>query len=280
MENIDIDVVKDFGDEWARFDQKGVSSEELRRQFEEYFSIFPWSSLPANATGFDLGCGSGRWAYHVAQRVGTLHCIDPAGEALAVARSNLSTLSNCEFHQAGVDNLPLEDGSMDFGYSLGVLHHVPDTRKGLADCVRKLRSGAPMLIYLYYAFDNRPTWFRAIWRASDVVRRCVSVLPAGPKVMVTNVIAYFVYWPLSRTARLLSLLGLNVNAFPLSAYRDKSLYTLKTDARDRFGTRLEQRFTKEQIKNMMTTAGLERIQFRDGTPYWCAVGTRRVAPNP
>jgi hypothetical protein len=45
---------------------------------------------------------------------------------------------------------------MDFGYSLGVLHHLPDPRAGLAACVTKLKPGAPMLVYIYYAFDNRP----------------------------------------------------------------------------------------------------------------------------
>jgi ubiquinone/menaquinone biosynthesis C-methylase UbiE len=277
--NVDANVVKDFGDEWARFDQTGVASDELRGLFEEYFSVFPWELLPPHAEGFDVGCGSGRWAYHVAQRVGTLHCVDPAAEALAVARTNLGTLSNCRFHQASVDELPFANGTMDFGYSLGVLHHVPDTRKGLADCVSKLRPGAPMLVYLYYAFDNRPLWFKAIWRASDLVRRAVCVLPAGPKVMVTNAIAYLVYWPLSRTAWLLERFGIGVSAFPLSAYRDKSMYTLKTDARDRFGTRLEQRFTKDQIKDMMLAAGLERIAFREGSPYWCAVGVKAASQS-
>ena len=52
--------------------------------FENYFSIFPWDTLPPNSVGFDLGCGSGRWARRVAPRVGTLHLIDPS-EAIGVA---------------------------------------------------------------------------------------------------------------------------------------------------------------------------------------------------
>ena len=272
MGNIDTRVVNDFGDEWARFDQSAAPPEERQRLFDEYFSIFPWSSLPAGAEGFDLGCGSGRWAHFVAQRVGTLHCVDPAADALAVARRNLAAAGNCEFHQAAVDELPFPDASMDFGYSLGVLHHVPDTKHGIADCARKLKTGAPLLLYLYYAFDNRPGWFRALWRATDVVRRGISVLPHSLKAATTDAIALLIYWPLSRLARVLEQFGVDVSSFPLSAYRDKSLYTLRTDARDRFGTRLEQRFTRAQIEQMMVDAGLERIQFRDGVPYWCAVG--------
>ena len=44
---------------------------------------------------------------------------------------------------------------------------------------------------------------------------------------------------------------------------------MKTDALDRFGTRLEQRFTKSQIEHMMLDAGLERIEISE--PYWCAI---------
>jgi SAM-dependent methyltransferase len=272
--NMDSQVVEDFGDEWSRFDQNAAGLEELRRLFDDYFSVFPWDALSEKAVGFDLGCGSGRWAYFVAPRVGKLHCIDPAVGALAVAAGKLRGMGNCEFHCASVDDLPLADASMDFGYSLGVLHHVPDTQAGLRDCVRKLRPGAPFLVYLYYALDNRPAWFKLIWRATDLVRRAVSVLPRPLKNAVTDVIAFGVYLPLSRTAHAAEAAGLDVRSFPLSAYRDKSLYTLRTDARDRFGTRLEQRFTRAQIEQMMRSAGLERVQFRDGVPYWCAVGFR------
>ena len=63
---------------------------------------------------------------------------------------------------------------------------------------------------------------------------------------------------------------------PLSTYRHLSFYSMRTDALDRFGTRLEQRFTKEQVQKMMETAGLEDIIFSHEEPYWCAVGTRKA----
>jgi SAM-dependent methyltransferase len=273
--NIAHQVVADFGDEWSRHHQGGVPPEELRRGFEECFSVFPWEKLPAEAEGFDLGCGSGRWAFFAAAKVGRLHCIDPAAAALQVAQNNLANRPNCVFYHAGVDAIPLPDASQDFGYSLGVLHHVPDTQAGIASCVRKPKPGAPFLVYLYYAFDNRPAWFRAIWAVSDLARRIISKMPPGPKSAVSCVIAGTVYWPLSRTAGLLEKLGRDVDAFSLSAYRGKSFAALLTDARDRFGTRLEQRFTRDQISSMMETAGLERVTFRESGPYWCAVGYRR-----
>ncbi|MBB5066452.1 class I SAM-dependent methyltransferase [Granulicella mallensis] len=275
MNNLDPGVVKAFGEQWDKFDHTERDNPDLQRLFQSYFEIFPWHELPQNAEGFDLGCGTGRWAHFVAQRVGTLHCVDASAAALDVARRNLQTHPNCSFHCASVDAIPLADASADFGYSLGVLHHVPDTEEGIKACVRKLKPGAPLLIYLYYAFDNRPAWFRTLWRLSDFVRRVVSALPFAIRSPLSDIIATLVYWPLARTAKLLEALGVAVDSFPLSAYRNRSFYSMRTDALDRFGTRIEKRFTREQIKRMMEAAGLQRIEFSESV-CWCAVGYRRL----
>ena len=274
LRNADTDVVAGFGDEWARFDQQAVPDAEITSRFEEYFSVFPWASLPANAEGFDAGCGSGRWARHVAPRVGKLNAVDASPQALAVAQKALANLKNVTFIAASVAEMPLADASQDFGYSLGVLHHMPDTQGGLEACVRKLKLGAPFLVYLYYRFDNRSTWFRALWKVSDAVRRRVSRLPHGQRYAVSQTIAALVYWPLARLSWLVERLGLSPAAIPLSFYRDKAFYTMRTDALDRFGTRLEKRFTQDEITAMMLKVGLVDIRFREAEPYWCAVGVR------
>ena len=269
--NIDNEVVAGFGDEWSRFDQSSLTDEELGRMFDNYFNIFPWEKLSPDAVGFDLGCGSGRWAKLVAPRVGKLYLFDPSPDALEVARRNLEGADNCEFEVAGADNIPLADGSCDFGYSLGVLHHIPDTEAGMRACVAKLKPGAPFLVYLYYSFDNRPPWFRLIWRMSNAVRGAVCRMPHGPRYAISQVLAATVYFPLARTAKLLESVGTNVESFPLSQYRNNSFYVMRNDALDRFGTRLEQRFSKQEIRAMMERCGLENISFST-TSFWTALG--------
>jgi ubiquinone/menaquinone biosynthesis C-methylase UbiE len=277
MTNLDPATVEGFGEEWSRFDQRALSDDERARIWAQYFAVFPWNALPPEAVGFDLGCGSGRWATLVAPRVGTLHCVDARPRALDVARRALAGSDNCVFHVASVDTLPFADGTMDFGYSLGVLHHVPNTRAALQAAVRPLKPGAPFLVYLYYAFDNRPGWYRALWRSTDLVRRAVSRSPVRVKVAVTAAIAALAYLPLARTARLLAAAGVNVERFPLAYYRERSFYTMRTDAFDRFSTRLEQRFTAEEVVAMMRAAGLEEVVLSPSEPYWCAVGRRAAA---
>lgn len=275
VKNIRCSTVEGFGEEWSVYDQSQVKEAEIANMFEAYFHIFPWQDLPVGSIGMDVGCGSGRWALKAAQQVGSLFCVDASEKALAVAKKNLAHTPNCHLMRASVDGLPFPDETMDFGYSLGVLHHLPDTALGLKACVEKLKPGAPFLLYLYYALDNKPVWFRGLWRVSDFFRQKISVLPFHARLLSTKVIALTIYWPLARTALLLEKMGLPVQSLPLSFYRSKSFYIMCNDALDRFGTDLEQRFTKAQITEMMGVAGLKNIRFSEDPPFWCAVGIKK-----
>jgi len=156
--NIDPDVAAGFGHEWSTFRQSEseLSSADREAIFRSYFHMFPWQELPPNPVGIDVGCGSGRWSVMVAPKVGHLQLLDASPDALAVAKTNLARVGNVSFHLASVGNIPLDDSSLDFAFSLGVLHHVPDTAAAIRAVAAKLKAGAPFLIYLYYAMDNRP----------------------------------------------------------------------------------------------------------------------------
>ena len=272
--NIDNKVVSDFGKEWKAFNHKEIDSLNLQSSFDSYFSIFPFDNLPPDASGFDMGCGSGRWAKFVSPQVGTLHCIDPSQVALNQAKNNLSNSDNCTFECASTSNNSLEEGSQDFGYSLGVLHHIPDTFEALASCATKLKSGAPFLLYLYYRFDNKPLWYAYLWKFSDFFRVLISKLPFKIKFLISQILALSVYWPLARLSKLLEKFKINTQNIPLSDYRNKPFYMLRTDALDRFGTRLEQRFTKDEIEQMLLDTGFTDIKFSNTPPFWTVVARK------
>jgi len=275
--NTDRATVEGFGREWTTFSQSegALSADDRRAMFDSYFAIFPWDLLPPNSTGADVGCGSGRWAMLVAPRVGQLHAIDPAADALAVARANLAGLGNVSFHQASVSALPLADASLDFAYALGVLHHVPDTAQAIRDVAAKLKPGAPFLLYLYYAFDNRSAAYRALWRLSNAGRLLLSRAPYPLQIVATTLLAYLVYWPIARIAALLEKFGLLPRSWPLTYYRHRALYVMRTDAFDRFCTRLEQRFTRAQIADMLREAGFDAVRFSETEPFWVALAIKR-----
>ena len=275
MKNVNDKVVAGFGDEWSSFDQSTLDKAESKDLFNRYFNIFPSELLKQDKIGIDIGCGSGRWAKHVAPLVGELYCVDASVKALEVARKNLAKSDNCIFENLTTDSLKILDKDFDFGYSLGVLHHIPDTQKALSDSVSVLKRGAPFLLYLYFAFDNKPTWYRLIWRASEIFRYIISRSPFYIRVIITNLIALLIYFPLARGALLLEKIGIDSDHVPMSSYKKTSFYTMRTDALDRFGTRLEQRFTRKEVYNMMSNAGLINIKFSENVPYWTSIGYKK-----
>ena len=89
-----------------------------------------------------------------------------------------------------------------------------------------------------------------------------------------------VYLPLVSVARIVA----KVNAplaerFPLGYYRNKSLRIIRDDALDRFGTPLEQRFTKVEIADMLNAAGMERVRFSENAPFWHCLSRRADSPR-
>ena len=239
----DQDVINNFGKEWSRFRQVNeLSNEELERYYQNYFNIFPEEFFSKEGLiGFDMGCGSGRWASFIAPKVEKLLCVDPSEEALEVAKENLSSFINCKYVCCTAENFSIPDQSMDFGYSLGVLHHVSNTEESLINCVKKLKKNAPFLLYLYYQLDNRSFFYKFVWKLSDIARLVISRMPFQLKKIVTDLVAVGVYWPLSRLSKLVNLVGFNDSSIPLSFYKNSSFHTLRTDALDRLGTKLEKR---------------------------------------
>jgi len=275
--NLDHRVVKSFGEEWSRFDNQRLEVDELEEMFSCYTSVFPWEDLPDGSEGFDAGCGSGRWARFFAPRVGRLHCIDASEAALEVARTALASETNVEFRHEALSSIGLEDASCDFGYALGVLHHIPDTERAVAACAAKLKPAAPFLVYLYHDLEDRAWLNRLLLRAVTVVRFVVSRLPSKARSLVAEILAAVVYWPLARMARLVELAGRDPAILPLFQYRHRSFYVMRNDALDRFGTRLEKRYSKEGVRQLLEGAGFEKVVFSEGPPWWVVVARRQ--PN-
>ena len=65
-----------------------------------------------------------------------------------------------------VQLLDYADNYFDFGFSLGVLHHIPDTARAMQACVEKIKPGGHFLVYLYYKLDNRGRLYRLLFGLS------------------------------------------------------------------------------------------------------------------
>jgi ubiquinone/menaquinone biosynthesis C-methylase UbiE len=271
--NVDEKVVESFGEEWKKFNS--FDEAELEKIGNTYFDILPESLYTPVTKVLDVGCGTGRWTKYLAKKVGVIDAVDPS-EAIFAADKFLSDNPNVRLTRATSEALPFEDNTYDMVMSIGVLHHIPDTKKAMMDCVNKVKKGGYFYTYLYYSLDNRGPLFKFIFHASNLLRRIVSKMPTGLKKFTCDILAVVIYMPFVLMARFLHAIGLKklASKLPLSIYRDKSFFIIRNDALDRFGTSLEQRFSKAQIHDMMTQCGLTDIRFSEFEPYWHAIGKK------
>lgn len=272
-ENIDLSTVKSFGEEWSKFST--FNNNEIQKIGDEYFDIINSKTISKDSLVLDLGCGSGRWSKYLSNKVKFIEAIDPSS-AVIVASKLLKNEKNIRVSKASVDNIPFDDYSFDLAISLGVLHHIPDTESALKKLVKKVKINGHVLIYLYYKLDNRKWTYKLIFQLSCIPRFIISKMPKFLKHISCEIIAFTVYLPLISLSKLFKFFFKNnfYKKIPLSYYIGKSLNVIRNDALDRFGTPLEQRFTKKQINEMMKNAGLDEIVFSNNEPYWHAVGKR------
>ena len=273
--NIDPKTVTSFGEEWNAF--HGFNERELEFTGDMYFDIVTKEMLNEGSTVIDIGCGSGRWIKYLEGRYKKMVGLDPS-KAIFAADKLLGKNEKVELVQASTDHIPFPEASFDFAYSLGVLHHIPDTEKALVDSVKMVKSGGHFLVYLYYKFDNRPFYFRVLYWLSNLLRRGISKLPVKLKKAACNFLAVILYMPFVFLCRFLRWIGVSEKIrfhIPLQAYERQSFYIIRNDSLDRFGTPLEQRFTRQQIKEMMERTGLTDIIFSNRIPFWHAVGKKK-----
>lgn len=272
-ENINEQVVESFGDEWVKFHD--FSDETIHRIAQEYFDIVDDQVVNKQTYALDIGCGTGRWTKYLTQKVGFMEAIDPS-HAIFAADKLLGKIENVRLTQASVETIPFDDETFDFAMSVGVLHHIPDTQQAMKDCVRKVKKGGHFYCYLYHNLETRGWWFKTLFWLSDQIRKVVCRLPAGIKRVVCDFLAIIIYMPLVLWVRFLVLIGLRKVAvkMPLAAYNDKSFFVIRNDALDKFGTRLEQRFSKAQVIQMMENCGLKDVKVSPRSPFYHAIGRK------
>ena len=271
-QNLDQQVIDSFGHEWSAFDYaESETDDALDTQFLAYCTPIDLTQFNSKSSvAADFGAGSGRWASRLLPHFSLVYALEPSDGANKVLKNKFSKESRMTILQETVGANSIPAGSLDLAMSLGVLHHIPDTGLAIKDVASKIKGGGVFLCYLYYKLENKPLYYRGLFWTSNSLRWVISRLPYALRKLIARVIAALIYLPLARTAKLLSGTGTNVSNFPLHHYADLPFVMLQNDALDRFGTRLEQRFSKKEITSMLDNAGfdLSTLKFSDVEPFW------------
>ncbi|MFH0965751.1 MAG: methyltransferase domain-containing protein [Planctomycetota bacterium] len=129
------DVIREDEDRATFYAKTGLGPEEL-----------------AGALVLDAGCGSGRYA-RVATAAGAQVVAVDLSRACERAQEALRDFPGTLVVQANLMMLPFRKGIFDVVYSIGVLHHTPNTRKALAALAPFVRPGGTLAVWVYAKRD-------------------------------------------------------------------------------------------------------------------------------
>jgi SAM-dependent methyltransferase len=142
-------TARNFGEQWLVFDHVGEHHEQ---QFRDWIApVTP--EFVRGKTVIEAGCGKGRHTRSVAEwRARDVVGVD-LSDAVEAAYQNTRDLDNAHIIQADIYRLPLRP-VFDYGFSVGVLHHLPDPRAGFAALVKNLRPGGAVSAWVYGRENN------------------------------------------------------------------------------------------------------------------------------
>jgi SAM-dependent methyltransferase len=160
-----------FGFQWTYFAKSQLDSANGTTRSRDTFVEKTGFRLERlrGARVLDAGCGMGRFAEVAMDAGAEVHAVDLSA-AVEAAYGNLGRRGNISFYQADILNLPFAQGTFDYIYSIGVLHHTPSTRLAFQGLVPLLRPGGRIAIWVY------STKLR-LMVGSELVRPLTSRLP-------------------------------------------------------------------------------------------------------
>lgn len=144
-----------FGFEWTTFPRLQLD-DETSRESEDSFRLRTGlaSDDVKGKLVLDAGCGMGRFSHVVARWGGRVVGVD-ISRAVDAAAENLAAFENVGLAQADLRRLPFAPGTFDIVFSLGVLHHTPDTFESLSRIASLVKPGGTLAVWVY---SSRLRW--------------------------------------------------------------------------------------------------------------------------
>ena len=133
-----------------------LSTEQER--YSEYRWLYDVAEFQKHAGDkvLEIGCGTGTDLLQFAKHGAIATGVDLTASHVDLARNRLGGLA--VVYQADMRHLPFVDGSFDYVYSHGVLHHSDEPERAVREMFRVLRPGGRINIHVYAFWSYFTLW--------------------------------------------------------------------------------------------------------------------------
>lgn len=247
-----------FGYAWAEYSELRP---EYEAQFRRWTVLIPESEWRGRRF-IDVGCGMGRnshWPMSWGAAGG--NAIDVDDRSLASARRTLERWPALEVKKMSAYEIGFEN-AFDIAFSIGVIHHLAEPERALAEMVKAAKPGGRVLIWVY-GYENNE-W---IVKYFNPFRRLLFArLPIG--------ITHFCSTVLTGILWLLLRLGVGRIEY-FHQIRGFTFRHLRSIVFDQMLPRIANYWRRDEVEALLRGAGLTSISLAPvNNMSWCAVGTK------
>lgn len=250
-------TAKNFGWQWQHFS-------EMDKRYAKQFLGWIAPVQPEFFKGkvvLEAGCGKGRHTRLAADWGGKDVIGVDLSPAVETAFRTTRELENAHVVQADIYSLPLRR-CFDYAFSVGVLHHLPDPRKGFLSLVSKVKEGGYLSAWVYGSENNE--WITK-W-VSPLRETLTSRLGPGVLLHLSKIPAALLF---TATKLLYGPLNRNPHGKALAGHM---LYNDYLYAISHFGWREQHSIVFDHL-HAPTAFYIPRAEFQE---WWQASGAREV----
>ena len=257
-------TINDFGEQWSIYrDNEGFyGSMEL---FSDIIFPFLTPGEIRNCKVAEIGSGTGR-IVNMLVEAGAKHVValEPSN-AFEVLRQNIREREKVTCIKITGDKLP-PCGDLDYIFSIGVLHHIPNPKPVVEAALKALRPGGRILIWLYGKEGN------------GLYLELLTPLRVLTKHLPHFILAFIVeimYWPLILYTKCCHRLPLPLKGYLLSVFEKMSQDKRKLIIYDQLNPSYAKYYTESEAEKLLSDGGFSNVQAHHRHGYsWTLIGTR------
>lgn len=261
------ETVSDFDKQWTTFQrQKGFYADE--DLFFSYFKDLLSKDDLRDKIVAEIGCGNGRFIKIISHYVRKIVGFEPSG-AVEVAKKYCNNCSNVSFYKKDVYNIE-EQNEFDSVFCLGVLHHLPRPSQALEKMATMLKPNG--LVYIWvYGKENNGLYlaiFKPLMRITsrfphhllNIVSFCLAII-LRLYIIIVHILIFFP-WPMK--------------AYVLNVLKKLDFFSLKLVIYDQLNPKIGNYYSKEEICNLVKSAGFKNIETYHRHGYSWSIKARRI----